>query len=193
MMKPKRFVSIQSKMIPFSISLIFVVLLSFGTIIYQKTKDIVKDKVSISNINTITQIGSNFDIITQDIHDFSLFLIQNEDVCRYLKLSESANPNEVYRLQSNLQDALLNLISSKIYIDNIYIQGFNQMYISMTPKGTPVKNERIPMLVALKGKDEWFFINCPATTGSPGNTFPWSTPSTISTTPPICSAFSKSK
>lgn len=165
-MKHRRFISIQYKMIIFSFSLILIVLLIFGSIVYEKSRSIVRDKVSLSNLNTVSQIGSNIDIIMQDIHDISLFLIQSEDVRRYLKLKKNGNIDELYSLQSNIQDALLNLTSSKMYIDNIYIQGFNGMNFSLQRFRSSVSDERVAQIVKLKGKDYWSFNQVQSNNGT---------------------------
>jgi two-component system, sensor histidine kinase YesM len=52
--------------------LIIIPLSTVGFISYEKLLDTVKQKVSISNLNAVSQIGSNLEFIIHDVHDMVL-------------------------------------------------------------------------------------------------------------------------
>jgi two-component system sensor histidine kinase YesM len=85
----KRFFSLQYKILIFSLIIITIPILTLGIFSYNESLNIVKQKVSISNLNTVRQVGERIESIFQDAHDLSLFLIRNEDVRLFFMLENS--------------------------------------------------------------------------------------------------------
>jgi len=68
------------KILIFSLIIIIIPIPTIEVFSYRQSSKIVQQKVSISNLNTVKQVGERIEFIFQDAHDLSLFLIQNEEV-----------------------------------------------------------------------------------------------------------------
>src|SRR5690606_896174 len=101
--------------------------------------NIVKQKVSISNLNTVRQVGERIESIFQDAHDLSLFLIRNEDVRLFFMLENSDDEIETKTRIIQLNNELMYLLSSKPYIFSIYFKGFNGIKMDTENASNPLE------------------------------------------------------
>ena len=106
--------------------------MTLGIFSYNESLEIVKQKVSISNLNTVRQVGERIEYIFKDTHDLSLFLIRNEDVRQFFMTHKEEKKSETDAKIIQINNELMYLLSSKPYIYSIYFKGFNG--ISMDTK-----------------------------------------------------------
>lgn len=151
----KRFFSLQYKILIFSFVLILIPILIIGIFSYKESLKIVQQKVSISNLNTVKQVGERIEFIFQDAHDMSLFLIQNDDVREFFKLENDEESAEISTRIIKLNNKLMYLISSKPYINSIYFKGFNGISMDTKNASNPIDNEMEKKIIQLKGGYIW--------------------------------------
>ena len=149
----RKFFSLQYKILLFSFFLILVPILTLGIFSYRESLEIVQQKVSASNLNTVKQVGERIEFIFQDAHDMSLFLIQSNDVREFFKL-EKGN-SEIDTKTIKLNNYLLYLLSSKPYIYSIYFKGFNGVSMDTKSASNPIDNEIENEIIALRGGFIW--------------------------------------
>lgn len=155
----KRFFSLQYKILIFSLVLILIPIFIIGFFSYRESLKIVQQKVSISNMNTVRQVGERIEFIFQDVHDMTLFLIQNNDVREFFKLED--NPKEENNeanneaKKTNLYNELSYLTSSKPYINSIYFKGFNGISMDTRNAANPIDKDTETMIIKLKGGYVW--------------------------------------
>lgn len=155
--KPKkpRFISLQHKILAFTLLLVMVPLFALGLISYMKSSEIVTQKVGVSDLNTVGQIGNNLELMIAYIQDTSLFLIQNEEMRGFLKLPSSAPRDAVDRAKANTEQLLAHLLSNKAYVDSVYIQGFNGVAIDTKAARKELEPGTIERLTQRKGGGVW--------------------------------------
>jgi len=151
----KRFFSLQYKILIFSFVIILIPILIIGIFSYKESLKIVQQKVSISNLNTVRQVGERIEFIFQDAHDMSLFLIQNDDVREFFKLENDEESAEINTRIIKLNNKLMYLISSKPYINSIYFKGFNGISMDTKNASNPIDNEMEKKIIQLKGGYIW--------------------------------------
>lgn len=149
----RKFFSLQYKILFFSFFLILVPILTLGIFSYKESLEIVQQKVSVSNLNTVKQVGERIEFILQDAHDMSLFLIQSDDVREFFKL-EKGN-SEVDTKTIELNNYLMYLLSSKPYIYSIYFKGFNGLSMDTKSASNPIDNDIENEIIALRGGFIW--------------------------------------
>jgi len=150
-----RFFSLQYKILIFSFIVIIIPILTIGIFSYMQSSKIIQQKVSISNLNTVRQIGERIEFIFQDTHDMSLFLIQNEEVRSFFKLENKNGEDSISAKKINLEKSLLYLISSKTYINSIYFKGFNGISMDTKNASNPMDEETEKQIIGLKGGYVW--------------------------------------
>jgi two-component system, sensor histidine kinase YesM len=151
----KRFFSLQYKIFIFSLFLILIPMLAVGFISYIKSSGIVMKKVSISNLNTISQIGSNIEFIMQDVHDTSLYLLQDEQIRTSLNLKSNTDAKDIEKYKIKVQQSLMYLLASKKYIQSIYIQGVNGITVDTKGAFNQLDDEMVKKVIALNGGYIW--------------------------------------
>lgn len=155
----KRFFSLQYKILIFSIVMILIPILVIGLFSYRESLKIVQQKVSISNMNTVRQVGERIDFIFQDVHDMTLFLIQNSKVREFFKLKdglEDVNNETINAVQkTNLYNELSYLTSSKPYINSIYFKGFNGISMDTRNAINHMDRDTENRIIRLKGGYIW--------------------------------------
>ncbi len=153
----KKFHSLQNRIILFTISMVILPLLVVGTISYIKSSDILQNKVSISNLNTVRQTGNNIEFILKDVHDFSLYLFQNDAVSNFLKSDSNTDFNEIQRRRTEVNRELMYLLTSKNYIHSVYIEGFNGLSLDTRASRNQLNEDIITKARELKGGPLWIF------------------------------------
>lgn len=151
----KRFFSFQYKILIFSFILILIPILIIGIFSYKESLKIVQQKVSISNLNTVKQVGERIEFIFQDAHDMSLFLIQNDDVREFFKLKNDEESEQINAGIIRLNNKLMYLISSKPYINSIYFAGFNGISMDTRNAYNTIDTETEKRIIQRKGGYIW--------------------------------------
>lgn len=151
----KRFFSLQYKILIFSLVLIMIPIFIIGFFSYRESLKIVQQKVSISNMNTVRQVGERIEFIFQDAHDMTLFLIQNSDVREFFKLVDDPDEANNGAKKITLYNELSYLISSKPYINSIYFKGFNGISMDTRNAANPIDKDTESMIIKLKGGYIW--------------------------------------
>ena len=155
----KRFFSLQYKILIFSLVLILIPIFVIGFFSYRESLKIVQQKVSISNMNTVRQVGERIEFIFQDAHDMTLFLIQNRDVREFFKLEDDSdkanNEANSEAMKITLYNELSYLISSKPYINSIYFKGFNGISMDTRNAANPIEKDTESRIIKLKGGYIW--------------------------------------
>lgn len=148
-----KFFSLQYKIFIFMIILILIPLLAVGLTSYLKSSEIVQSKVSQSNLNTVRQIGNNIEFIVQDVHDISLYLIQ-DDSLRTLLSSQDLNESTTAQI-IKVQQSLMSLIASKKYIQSIYVQGVNGVRFDTSGAVNQLSKSTVSDVNRLNGASLW--------------------------------------
>lgn len=120
-----------------------------------QSSKIVQQKVSISNLNTVRQVGERIEFIFQDAHDMSWFLIQNEEVRSFFKLINGKDNVDISAKKINLERSLTYLLSSKTYINSIFFKGFNGISMDTKNASNPIDDETEKQIIGLKGGYVW--------------------------------------
>jgi two-component system sensor histidine kinase YesM len=155
--RQSKFISLQYKVLFYSIILIIIPLVSVGAISYVKSSQIIQHKVSISNLHTVSQVGNNIEYILQDIHDISLYIIQNDEIRDFLKLSNESDEKTIREKKITLDRTLMYLVSSKKYINSIYIKGFNGVTLDTKGIVNQLDSETVEKIHELKGAYIWIY------------------------------------
>ncbi|MFW6035317.1 MAG: cache domain-containing sensor histidine kinase [Halothermotrichaceae bacterium] len=161
----KNFFSLQYKFIILSLILIIVPLLLISTVSYFKSSQVLLDKIGNSNLQTLKQIGQNIDFIINDIHNTSLYIIQNKVLRDYLKLDNKIEEGIRKRKQIETYQELMYLISVKDYVHSMQINGTNTLSINTGQNNiiltSRIKNE----LSRLRGSGIWTYEKLPDSKG----------------------------
>ncbi|MBN3525540.1 sensor histidine kinase [Paenibacillus apiarius] len=155
MIRARTFVSLQHKIFKFTVLLVCIPILLIGSISYWRSADILQQKVSVSDLNTVTQVGLNVQFMTDYVHDTSLFLIQSDEVRRFL-LSNSGSNESLEREISSMERFFLHLTNMKEFIHSIYLQGENGVTFSTHPEAVSLNGMMLEEVKRLRGKPMWF-------------------------------------
>jgi two-component system sensor histidine kinase YesM len=150
----KRFFSIRSKIMIFSLILTVFPLLVVGTISYVASTNLVQSQVSNLNLVNAQQISNNIEFMMNDVKTISLNLIQNRTITGYLA---SSNPD--YKRGQHLQvlSMLDDQIFNKKYIYSIYIQDWHGSGLDNRGAVNTVYDTRLDQARQLYGKETWYF------------------------------------
>ena len=155
-MKKKRFFPLQIKILLLSLFVVIIPITTLGIISLNQTSQIMQQKISLSNMNTVEQIGDNIEFIVQNVHDISLYLIQNENVRTYFNLRENESLDTIYHNKLKIENDLEQLISPKIFIDSIYIKGVNNLELNTEDHRNDLGSETVRRSAELYGKPFWY-------------------------------------
>ncbi|RAV20824.1 sensor histidine kinase [Paenibacillus contaminans] len=152
----KRFVSLQYKILFFTVILVLIPLLVVGILSYVKSSEIIRQKVSVSDLNTVTQIGQNLEFMFEYFHDTSLFVMQSGEVRQFLRMNVEADP-AAYNGQKLITEQLLtNLPNMKAFVQSIQLQGMNGSRLNVRGAVRPLQTEQIAGILARKGEPLWY-------------------------------------
>lgn len=155
-LKKKRFFPLQIKILLLSLFVVIIPITTLGIISLNQTSQIMQQKISLSNMNTVEQIGDNIEFIVQNVHDISLYLIQNENVRTYFNLRENESLDTIYHNKLKIENDLEQLISPKIFIDSIYIKGVNNLELNTEDHRNDLGSETVRRSAELYGKPFWY-------------------------------------
>ncbi len=155
-MKKRRFFPLQFKILMLSLFVVIIPITTLGIISFRQSSQVMQQKISLSNMNTVEQIGNNIEFIVQNVQDISLYLIQDEDLKNYFYLKGNEPSNIIYQDKLKIENDLLELISPKIFIDSIYIKGVNNLDVNTTDTRNLISAQKIDQSAALKGSPMWY-------------------------------------
>ncbi|WP_424769236.1 sensor histidine kinase [Paenibacillus sp. sgz302251] len=152
-MENKRFFSIRSKVMLFSVVLAICPLLIVSGFSYFESTRVVRNQVIDLNLVNAKQIANHLDMIINDVNTISLNLIQNDEVAAYLHSPSAEFKQQNYsRMVSILNDQTFN----KKYIYSIYVQDLSEKGFDNRGAVNLVPSDRLLQAKALKGKDSWY-------------------------------------
>jgi len=152
----KRFISLQYKILFFTVILVLIPLLAVGILSYVKSSEIIRQKVSVSDLNTVTQIGQNIEFMFEYFHDTSLFVMQSGEVRQFLRMNIEADPG-AYNGQKVITEQLLtNLPNMKAFVQSIQLQGINGSRLNVRGAVRPLQPEQIAGILGRKGEPVWY-------------------------------------
>ncbi len=155
-MKREKFFPLQFKILLFSLIVIIIPISTLGLISFEKSSAVLQEKISLSNMNTVEQIGNNIEFIVQNVHDISLYLIQNVDLRNYLNLNAKESETVITKSRLKIENGLLELISPKVFINSIYIKGFNNLEINTNNATNHISQESVERSLTLLGGPMWY-------------------------------------
>jgi len=155
-MRIKRFFSLQYKVLLFSFVIIIIPITVLGIISFVKSSQILQQKIAISNMNTVKQIGNNIEFIVQNVEDTSLYLIQNEDVRDFLKLQGNEPAELITKKKIKIETDLMQLMASKKFVSSIYIKGFNNFELNTASTRNVIEEDTIDKASKLRGRSMWY-------------------------------------
>jgi len=152
--RKKRFISIRTKVMLFSIVLtVFPILIVSGFSYFEAVKVVRNQAIELNLVNA-KQISNTLDMIINDVNTISLNLIQNREVAAYLTAPSPESKQQYYaRILSILNDQAFN----KKYIYSIYIQDRSETGIDNRGAVNLVPDDRLLQAKALRGKESWYF------------------------------------
>jgi Predicted signal transduction protein with a C-terminal ATPase domain len=139
-----------------SLFVIIIPITTLGIISFRQSSQVLQQKISLSNMNTIEQIGNNIEFIVQNVQDISLYLIQDEDLRDYFYLKGNETPDVIARDKLKIENDLWELISPKIFIDSIYIKGVNNLDVNTDDTRNLLSPQTIERSANLKGGPMWY-------------------------------------
>ncbi len=155
-MRKKRFFSLQYKVLLFSFVIIIIPITILGIISFEKSSQILQQKIGISNMNTVKQIGNNIEFVVRNIQDTSAYLIQNEDVREFMKLRGDEPAEVISRKKIKIETDLMQLMTSKIFINSIYIKGFNNFELNTAGTKNEIDENILKEALHLRGGSMWY-------------------------------------
>lgn len=120
-----RFFSLKGKMFLTVLALVLIPIISLGAFAFRESRAIVLEKAEIGTLGSIRQIGRSMDLMFKEVHDTSLFLIQDDSVRAFFGLSAQDPDSKVDAARLKLLRILMYQISSKPFIHSIYFEGYN--------------------------------------------------------------------
>lgn len=155
-MRRKRFFSLQYKVLLFSFVIIIIPISILGIISFVRSSQILQQKIAISNMNTVKQIGNNIEFIVQNVGDTSLYLIQNEDVRDFFKLKRDEPVDVITKKKIKIETDIMQLLASKSFVSSIYIKGFNNYELNTAGTQNEIDQTTIDKVSNLRGRSMWY-------------------------------------
>lgn len=153
----KKFFSLQYKVLLFSIALTLIPLILVGTISYVKTLQVARQKIYLSNLQTVSQTGKSLEYIMKSMQDISLYLYQNSDVITFLKLTGTDDPNLLLTSQIRLSNSIMYFVGTLNSINSVYLQSFNGVTFESTDAVDTLDSQMIQDALDKKGGYIWRF------------------------------------
>jgi len=153
MRKPK-FFSLQYKIMIFSLVIVLIPLTIVGGFSYKKSTDVIEEKVSLSNFNTVQQIADNINFVFSDMKNSMLYLWQNEAFMHHFAIPEDEikrSPN----LRLSAQNAVNTFVVFRPSIFSIYVQGMNGLVFDSASSTNTITPEQERKLLSLRGEGQW--------------------------------------
>ncbi|MNH96336.1 Sensor histidine kinase YehU [compost metagenome] len=153
----KRFISLQYKILFFILILVLIPLLVVGILSYVKSSEIIRQKVSDSDLNTVSQITQNLEFMFDYFNDTSLFMMQSNEVRQFLKMRLDEDPI-VYNEQKSITEQLLtNLPNMKTFVQSIQLEGMNGNRLNARGEEVrPLRPEQMAEILGRGGKPLWY-------------------------------------
>lgn len=152
----RKFFSLQYKLMFALLGILLLLMFIFGTFSYLQSSQTLKEKVSLSNLYTVSQIGRNIEFIVQDVHATSLYMIQDANIRHYLKeigqMSESAREEETQKMI----ESLMVLLGSKPFIQSIYFQTATGIAIDTSGTKQQIDSAMTERVSDLRGRFIWY-------------------------------------
>lgn len=153
MKKKERFFSLQYKILLFSFTIVLVSAVSVGLVSYHKSSQIMKKKVSQSNLNTVKQVGKNVEFIMNDVNNVSLNIIQHPKVRRFLKMTYARHPNQ--REKVSVEQAITDQFGTKAFIDSVFLKSFSGIVLDTSGALNPVSPSVKEKVIRREGGKTW--------------------------------------
>jgi len=153
MLKPK-FFSLQYKIMIFSLVIVLIPLTLVGGFSYKKSTDVIEEKVSASNFNTVQQIADNINFVFSDMMTSMLYLWQNKDFMKHFMIPSdeiARSPN----LRLSAQNAVNTFVVFRPSIFSIYVQGMNGLEFDSASSTNTIAPEQRRKLLSMRGKGQW--------------------------------------
>ncbi|TVX99836.1 cache domain-containing sensor histidine kinase [Cohnella terricola] len=150
-----RFISLQHKILTITLILVLIPLAVVGILSYVKSSEIIRQKVSESDLNTVTQIGQNLEFMFDYFNDTFLFMMQSEEVRQFLKMRTDTDPARYDEQKSITEKLLTNLPNMKTFVHSIQLEGLNGNRLQARGSVRPIQPDRIAEILNSKGKAVW--------------------------------------
>jgi Predicted signal transduction protein with a C-terminal ATPase domain len=150
----RRFFSLQHKFMIFSL---FIVLIPLGFVSgfsYLQSTRIIEDKVSLSNLKTVQQIGESINFFFNDMNNSALNLWQNREFMNYFMLSSSQVAGSRNYLLS-AQNTLNRFAVFHTNIYSIYVKGMNGLEFDSASSTNLISPELQKQMFDLRGEGQW--------------------------------------
>lgn len=149
----KRFISLRSKVLLFSVVLtVLPIIIVSGFSYYESTK-VIRSQVIAMNLTNAKQIAETLHFIMNDVNTVSLNLIQNQTIASYL----TADEREKRQLDARLLTLLNEQLFNKPYMYSIYVEDPSGRGVDNRGAVNTVSKEMSLQTKALAGKESWYF------------------------------------
>jgi Predicted signal transduction protein with a C-terminal ATPase domain len=145
----KRFVSFQVKVFAMIIVLVMMPVAGMEMFFYYQNSKAVSEKVTLSNMNTINQIGVNLEYIMNDVKQNSLLLYQNGDVRNFLQADSLKKLNDSH---IRLNKSIPSILASQAYPDAIDICRLDGQQYQSTSDYSGISPNQMNLILKQTGK-----------------------------------------
>ncbi|BBI31253.1 sensor histidine kinase [Cohnella abietis] len=152
----KRFISLQHKILFFTLIMVLIPLMVVGILSYVKSSEIIRQKVSVSDLNTVTQIGQNLEFMFDYFNDTYLFMTQSTEVRRFLKMRTDVDPIAYNDQKSITEQLLTNLPNMKTFLHSIQLEGLYGNRLNARGAVRSLEPEKVAEILISKGKPIWY-------------------------------------
>ena len=147
----RNFFSLQYKFMIISLCITIIPLLLVGGLSYMNSTEIIEEKVSQSNFNTIEQVADNINLIFHDMNSSSFYLWQDNEFMRYIRMSKGEIQNHPsYVLAA--QNSLNNFAVFRADIYSIFVMGYNGWTYDSAGASNILQEDVKRRLTALRGE-----------------------------------------
>ncbi|MFC5529099.1 sensor histidine kinase [Cohnella yongneupensis] len=136
----------------FSLVIAVVPLILVSVFSYVKATDIIEDKVSLSNFNTVQQIADNIDQVFKDMKNSSYYLWQNKEFMNYMRMSADQISRSPNALLQGAVNSVNNFVVFRTNIYSIYVEAANGLTFDTASATNVISPNMKRRLLELRGE-----------------------------------------
>ncbi|WP_336785536.1 sensor histidine kinase [Paenibacillus sp. MMO-177] len=152
-MVAKRFISLRSKVLLFSIVLTVLPIIIVSGFMYYESAKVIRSQVIAMNLTNAKQISETLHFIMNDVNTVSLNLIQNQTIASYLNTEDARKRELLSKLLALLNEQMFN----KPYMFSIYLEDLSGDGVDNRGAINVVTEAMSKKTKALAGKESWYY------------------------------------
>lgn len=153
-MKKRKMISLNIKVLILSLAVMIIPMVIIGSMLYRKSIVIVQQKQEISVRNSFQSIADSLEVIMDNVHNVSLFLIQDDTIRNMLSFT-ALTKSELLEQQNAILSSLGFFTRQNTYIEDISIEGENGVGVIIGGGTEKVGEEILADAQQRKGGPVW--------------------------------------